>query len=68
MIDERIGWLEKVQRAENLATKAELKAHFSESLGAFREELHLDRRTAQRQLLFIIVVAFVSLLVTVAVG
>jgi hypothetical protein len=45
---------------------AELMADFHRSFGAFRDEIHNDRRSAQRQLIFVLVVAFVSLLVAVA--
>ena len=39
-----------------------------DAFGTFRDEIHRDRRTAQRQLLFVLVVAFVSLLVATATG
>ena len=60
--------LERVLRADVRTGVAELRAEFHQAFGAFRDELNADRRTAQRQLLFVLVVAFVSLLVAVATG
>ncbi|MCB0977566.1 MAG: hypothetical protein KDB02_08920 [Acidimicrobiales bacterium] len=58
--------LERVLRADLRAEIAGLRAEFHQSFGAFRDEIHADRRAAQRQMLFVLVVAFVSLLVAVA--
>lgn len=60
--------LERVVRAEIRTGAAELRAEFHQAFGTFRDELNADRRAAQRQLLFVLVVAFVSLLVAVATG
>ena len=67
--------LERVIRADlrteiaGLRTEiADLRTEFHVAFGAFRDDLHADRRTAQRQLLFVLTVAFVSLLVAVITG
>lgn len=60
--------LEQTLRTEMRAGSSELELRLTQEFGAFRDELHADRRTAQRQLLFVLVVAFVSLVVAVATG
>ena len=67
-INERFTWLDRMWRAENQMFKADLTAHVDRSIASLKEELHVDRRAAQRQLLFVLVVGFMSLVVTLATG
>ena len=60
--------LEQTLRTELRAGCRSSNFRLTQEFGAFRDELHRDRRTAQRQLLFVLVVAFVSLVVAVATG
>jgi hypothetical protein len=56
----------EVLRADLRTEMANLRTELHREFGAFRDAIHEDRRTAQRQLLFALVVAFTSLVVTVA--
>lgn len=53
-------------RAEFTQELAALRAEFTGQFGAFRDEFHADRRSAQRQLIFVLVVALVGLALTTA--
>ncbi|MCB1040033.1 MAG: hypothetical protein KDA94_10980 [Acidimicrobiales bacterium] len=68
-----LGRLEVVLRSDLARVEADLRREMAElrtelhrEFGAFRDAIHEDRRTAQRQLLFVLVVALVSILATVA--
>ena len=62
--EQRVALSEQVLRAEMADLRAELLSEF----GGFRDEIHRDRLTAQRQMLFVLTVAFLSLVVSVATG
>lgn len=53
----RIGIVEQTMRAE-----------FHESFGKFRDEIHRDRISAQRQLLFVFIVALVGIVISITTG
>lgn len=53
-------------RDEMNRTSSEFREEMHRSFTDFRDEIRRDRQVAQRQLLFVLVVAFLSLLGTVA--
>ena len=53
-------------RDEMNRTSSEFREEMRRSFTDFRDEIRRDRQVAQRQLLFVLVVAFLSLLGTVA--
>lgn len=67
-----VGWADVATKADlqvlERVLRAEFRAEFHQAFGTFRDDLNADRRAAQRQLLFVLVVAVVSLLVAVATG
>ena len=56
------------EMADLRSEMAAMEVRILREFGAFRDEIHRDRRAAQRQMLFVLVVAFVSLLVAFATG
>ena len=58
--------LEGNLRAEFHIALGEFRDEVHRSFGEFRDEIRRDRQAAQRQLLFVLIVAMVSLLGTVA--
>ena len=65
-----VGWADVSTRTDVAlqlqALEGNLRAEFHLAFGDFRDEIRRDRQAAQRQLLFVLVVAVVSLLGTVA--
>ena len=51
-------------RAEMADLRTELKSEINRSLGDLRDEIRKDRIVAQRQLIFVLVVAFISVMTT----
>ena len=70
-VNERITAESALLRAEMAELRSELKTDISElrtefhtSFGAFRDELHRDQRTLQRQIILALVVALVSMVIS----
>ena len=61
-LDDRITTESALLRAE----MAELRVDFHASFAAFRDELHRDQRTLQRQIILALVVALVSVVISTA--
>ena len=53
-------------RADLTGEMSGLRADLTGSFNDFRNEIHADRRTAQRQLIFVLVVALVSMVVALS--
>ena len=53
-------------RLEFRAEMADLRTEFHKSFGDFRDEIRADRAASQRQLIFVLVVALISLVTAVA--
>lgn len=65
-LDLRFGITEQTLRAEFHQAFGSFRDEMHRDFGAFRDELHRDRIRAQRQLLFVFVVAMVGLVVSLA--
>ena len=72
-VNDRITAESALLRAEMAELRSELKTDISElrtefhtSFGAFRDELHRDQRTLQRQIILALVVALISTVISVA--
>lgn len=56
----------RAEIAELRTEMADLRTEFGRSFAEFQHEFHADRRAAQRQMIFVLVVALVSLVVNLA--
>ncbi|MCB9404414.1 MAG: hypothetical protein H6519_08260 [Microthrixaceae bacterium] len=63
-VNDRITAESALLRAELKSGISELRTEFHTSFGAFRDELHRDQRTLQRQIILALVVALVSMVIS----
>ncbi len=61
-----VGWADVATKRDLDLLETRLRLDFRLEFGAFKDELHADRRAAQRQLIFVLIVAVVGLVVSMA--